>query len=219
MFEPWAKLNEPIRMGTDTTCTTVQMWEEGTAFMNDYPNQNIEDCSNHACTQDMGGFWVSGLATTLRPAGYVPEDITNTVQGHTDFVTEIGQHAGARPTDRFTYVQDRINQSINTVDGSGPVSPWAGWASGGAGATVASEGGAAQVFDTPQSGYDPTAQCGGMPTGAAADAIQSSGLTALHEFAITCWMDSVMPAGYREELGGQPIDLVAPGTPTGLAVN
>ena len=42
--------------------------------------------------------------------------------------------------------------------------------------------------------------CGGMPVGAAADAIQSSGLTALHEWVITCFYDSVMPQGYRESL-------------------
>jgi hypothetical protein len=187
--------------GDSGSCTDFQVWDEGTTAMNDYPNQNIADCSNHACMSGLSSYTQGSAITSIHPTGYVPESITNTLQGHIDFVTKIGQHAGARPLDQFAYISDRIAQSINAIDGSGPVSSWVIAEEGG---SIANEGGIAVITDTPQSGYDPTDAtqnpCGvAMPTGSAADEMRTSGLTRLHEWAIGCFMDSVMPAGYRED--------------------
>jgi hypothetical protein len=197
----WAGDSGYIRLIGSTSCvTTVSVWEEGTAAMWDYPNHTVRDCSSHGCTDSAYQSAMAASAiTAIHPTGYVPDSITNTSQGHIDFVTKVGQHAGARPLDQLAYISDRIAQSINAVDGVGTVSSWT------LSSTVASEGGVAVISDTPQDSYDPRlASHNGcatdMPTDAAADAIQSSGLTALHEYAITCWMDSVMPDGWRDQL-------------------
>ena len=64
--------------------------------------------------------------------------------------------------------------------------------------TVTDEGGVSSITPT-TANHHPTTQCGGMPTGASADAIDSeTGLTGLHMWAITCFMDDVMPADWRE---------------------
>ena len=178
-------------------CTTAQVWEEGTAAMSN-PGNNIQNCANHGCTGGLGAIMQGSAISAIHPTGYVPEAIVNTQAGHAAFVAQIGAYAGSRPTDRFTYVQDRINQSINTVDGVGTESSWT------ASSTVSSEGTVSVITDTPQSGYDPTAAgqnpCGvEMPTGSAANDIRTSGLTRLHEWAIGCFMDNVMSSGWRED--------------------
>ncbi len=187
-----------ITLNDSSACTNLNVWEDGTRAMAS-PGQVIQNCANNGCT---GGLSAGDLEnsdiTAIRPAGYVPESITNDQAGHVEFVDQIATFAGSRPNERFTYVQDRINQSINAVDGSGATSSWS------PSATVASEGTVSVITETPRSGYDPTS--GGqnpcsenMPTGSVADAIQSSGLTRLHEWAIGCFFDNVMPAGYRED--------------------
>ena len=178
-------------------CITFQLWEDGTRVIDE--NQSLQDCTNHGCTFGFrGGQLVSSSIAAIDPTGYVSEVIGPTQQDLVDFATKIGSYAGARPLSRFSYVQTKINQSINSIDGTGPESSYS------KATTIASEGGIGVLTPAPISGYEPTSAgdnpCAeNMPTGAAADAIQSSGLTRLHEWVIGCFYDNVMPAGYRED--------------------
>lgn len=186
-----------IRLWDSTSCTTFSLWETGTVAMSN-PGNIMRNCTNHGCTGGLSGHLAASEITSVSPTGYVPETISNSQQGLTDFATLIGTYVGARPNDRFTYIQNKIDFSINAIDGSGATSSWS------APTTIAAEGGVSQVEGTPQSGYDPTDgaenPCGeDMPIGNAADVIQSSGLTRLHEWVIGCFGDNVMPAGYRED--------------------
>jgi hypothetical protein len=93
------------------------------------------------------------------------------------------------------YAAALLGEVENAIDQSGSVG---GFASG-----TASEGGVAAITDT-ATPYDPRSgaenPCGeNMPTGTGANAMQSSGLTRLHEWAIGCFYDAIMPGGYRED--------------------
>jgi len=177
-------------------CTTMQIYETGNQVREN--NGTLYDCSSHACSGNRDSFnpsvWQTSIISAAYPTGYVPEVITRNQAALEAFAIQIAAHAGSRPTNRLSYTQTRmVDEVLDIVDGSDTSSTFSSTS------TLAAEGGINAITPSNTS-WDPTAQCGGMPTGAAADAIQSSGLTALHEFVITCFYDNVMPAGYREAL-------------------
>jgi hypothetical protein len=185
-----------IKITDGTGCTNLNLHESGNRYMND--DHSLANCDNHGCVSNSPDAWITqaGLGSVY-PAGYVAEPIANTTAGVLDFANQITTYAGARPTQRLPYVQSLVNEAINMVDGSGFLGDFNDRT------TVVAEGGILQITPLPGS-YDPTSSsdnpCGeNMPTGSTADAIQSSGLTRLHEWVIGCFYDDVMPGGYRED--------------------
>jgi hypothetical protein len=184
-----------------TSCTTLQVYEDGNRTMQD--DNTVLDCDNHACTDGIAASeFVASAINEVYPAGYVPETIDNDAAGLFEFADQVTSFVGSRPVERLPYLANLVTQAINMVTGSGD--------EGGCGSrpgavcSSAGEGGISVITPSSQS-YDPTSSatnpCGvDMPIGAAADAIQPSGLTGLHEWVITCFYDDVMPAGYREAL-------------------
>ena len=191
-------------------CTTIQVYEEGNRVREN--NGTLYNCdSNHACSGNTNpfnaGIWESSPITALYPTGYVPETIPNTQAGIENFASQVLAYAGARPADRLAYVTTRIiNEANNIADGSDTSSTFGDsplannpgrWSS------TFEEGGVGQITPSNTS-WDASAQgtgswSGGMPTGGAADAIKTSGLTGLHEWYICTHMDNVMPSGWRED--------------------
>jgi len=191
---PDSSNHKTLESKSGTGCTTFEVHESGNAVMNN--DNSIEDCSNNLCTT---GFLVGelkpSLLTDVFPTGYVSETLTQTSEGLLAFATQITNHAGSHPKSRLAYIQTNIDESINMVDGVG--------GEGSLSATTSGEGGISQITPT-SSSYDPTDSADNpceidMPTGAAADAIKTSGLTGLHEWVIGCFYDNVMPTGYRED--------------------
>lgn len=216
---------EQVAVTSDTSCTNLQVYENGNQTMND--NNSIRNCSNHACAEGISSNeFASSPITAIWPTGYVPETVPSSQQGLVNFATLITSYAGQRPNDRLPYFDSLISQGINMVDGSGAEG---GNGNGGSSdfTSVSAEGGLS-VITPPSSSYDPTDgnvnPCGeNMPTGSAASAIQSSGLTRLHEWVIGCFYDNVMPAGYREDKlqnygapdgGGSQLPAARPNPPT-----
>jgi hypothetical protein len=160
-------------------------------------NNTIANCANNNCTSGFSGDDLkASIISAVYPTGYVPETLIHTQAGLLDFATKITTYAGARPLNRLPYIQSNIDEAINMVDGSG--------LEGNHSVDTASEGGIAMITPSSSTSYDPTDAsdnpCGeDMPSGTAADAIQSSGLTRLHEWVIGCFYDNIMPAAYRED--------------------
>ena len=220
-------------LGQSTSCGRLTVYETGNAQMNQ--SQQISNCNNHNCTSGFSGNELtSNPIAAIEPPGYVPETLVKTQQGLLDFATLITDHAGSHPLTRISYVDTLRDQAINMVDGSGPIGGWRPpeYPSGGSNATTSSslEGGISVLYPATAS-YDPTNgadnPCGeNMPTGAAAAAITTSGLTRLHEWAIGCFMDNVMPPGYREDTlqyyavpGGNGSGDIRPNPPLQLSSN
>ena len=159
----------------------------------------IQNCGLNQCTSGSisfnGGGYRSSVIAEAWPTGYVRETLPTTAAGIETFGKTILEHVGPRPNDRLAYVATLVGEAENGLDQTGSLGSWP--------TGMASEGGISAI--TPAStSYDPTDgsnnPCGeDMPTGATADAIQSSGLTRLHEWVIGCFYDNVMPAGYRED--------------------
>ena len=185
-------------------CTPHQVYEEGIRVRE--TNGTVRNCANHSCSGGRDPFnssvWQSSPITSIYPTGYVPETIPATQAGIEAFADQVLTYVGSRPLNRLPYIQARvIDEATGMVNGSDTSStfgetnpaPLPGrWSS------IPLEGGISQITPANTS-WTVTNQCGGMPTGAAADSIQSSGLTGLHEWVIGCFYDNVMPGGYRED--------------------
>jgi len=195
------------------TCKTgtVAIYENGNAVQTAV-GQAIANCTNYGCTtgENAAGNTMVGSPNSYTVAeGYVPETFNPSSDAElTAFTNNILAHVGPRPTDRLSYIQSRVIDAVEAgLAGNGNMGGYVGGPTGPMENTMAGEGGLA-VLNTNTGSWDASAQCGGMPTGSAADAIQSSGLTGLHEWVIGCFYDNVMPAGYRE---GGIADYPAPG--------
>ena len=196
--------------GATCKSSTKSVYESGNALQI-ASTQAISNCTNHSCTSKPSEIsWADSPITYAQPDGHVPETFDPSSDAElTSFANNLLEYVGARPADRLPYIEGKITEVRNGLAGSGDM--------GGQVTSISSEGGFAVVTAASRT-RDSTTQCGGMPTGAAADAIQSSGLTGLHEWVIGCFYDDVMPPGYRE--GGlanypdpEPGDPVVPDDP------
>ena len=187
------------------TCKTgtVAIYENGNAVQTAV-GQAIADCTSYNCItgENSSGNTMVGTADSYATAtGFVPETFDASSDGEiTAFANNILEHVGPRPADRLSYIQTRVVDQIGAgLAGTGTMGTYVGGnpaLRANMETDMSGEGGFAAITDT--GSWDASAQCGGIP--ASPDAIQSSGLTALHEWVITCFYDSVMPAGYREAL-------------------
>jgi hypothetical protein len=180
------------------TCKTgtVSIYENGNAVQTAV-GQSIENCTNHGCSwTNAGNNWAGSPVSYATADGYVPETFNSSNDAElTTFTNNILANVGPRPTDRLSYIQTRVIDAVEAgLAGTGNMGTYLELGQ----TTMADEGGFA-VLNTNTGSWDASAQCGGMPTGSAADNIQSSGLTGLHEWVIGCFYDNVMPAGYRED--------------------
>ncbi len=178
------------------TCTTFQLHETGNRKMLD--DNTIVNCANNACVSGLvAGNFVAEISAVY-PTGYVPEIIVNDAAGLLAFTNQVRTYSGARPTSRLAYITARLDEAINMVDGTGSEGSYT------TGRTTTVIEGGISVITPASSSHDPTlgtswsACSDNMPTGAAANAIKTSGLTGLHEWYIGCILDSIMPSGYRE---------------------
>lgn len=181
--------------GDSGSCTNPSWYEDGNLYMRN--NNTIKDCSNHSCVENGGlkNSLTGSIIAATYPTGYVPEVIASSQQGMVAYATQLKDYVGSRPLDRLPLIAGRLENAINTIDGSGPQSPYVGRNNG---ASISTEGGYGAITPS-NTNWTVTNQCGGMPTGAAANGIQSSGLTGLHEWVIGCFYDNVMTGGYRED--------------------
>lgn len=215
-----------IRIWDSTSCTNLTVYEDGNRAMAS-PGNIVQNCANHGCTSGFASNEFAGSPiSSIHPAGYVSENIGSSQQELVNFAAHVAKYAGARPADRLSYIQTKVDHAINTIDGAGPTSNYS------VSTSVTSEGGIG-VLSSALLTYDPTDgsdnACGeDMPTGAAASAMQSSGLTRLHEWITGCFYDNVMPAGYREDGlqnygaptgGGSLPPIPSPSPPVGLSAS
>ena len=192
-------------------CSNFSFFETGNRWR--LSTGTINNCDATNCVDSNAS---SSVVSTLRtgtnasgniyPAGYVPETIPATQAGLTSFANQIATYIGARPTSRVPFIQTRIDYAVNAVDGSGTISSYVRTKTGSTGtptipqdSAIGGNGSAYGVITEANTSWVAANQCGGMPTGSAADTILSSGYTALHEWVIGCFYDNVMPGGYRED--------------------
>jgi len=192
-----------IELQGDTSCTSVSIYEENTRGI-DFSSQ-IENCANHSCIDGFSaGELEETVISTIYPTGYVPEVIGSNQQDFVDFATQVTTFAGAKPNNRGAFFDTLVAQGINHVDGSGTRGNWNGGSGSSEPLDSAATQGGVSIITPPRYNWDPTDgsenPCGeDMPTGSTADAIQSSGLTRLHEWTIGCFYDYAMPGGYRAD--------------------
>jgi hypothetical protein len=151
------------------------------------------DCSNGGCRTGFAAGEISGTEINgSKPSGIVPEGFTRgDSDSETAFLTKILNHAGSRPTNRWSHTQnvfDDISTGYSTHTAGGAVN------------TVEGDGGwpsfAQNTVDHSDTGH---AACGlAIPT-TNKDDVMSSGLTRLHETIICCHTDAVMPSGWRTD--------------------
>ena len=197
--------------GDTGSCTNFSLFEDGNRWRRQ--SGSLENCANHGCVQSGGwsGDFVGSIISAVYPTGYVPETIANTQAGIEGFANQVFAFAGQRPNDRIPFIQTRMEYGINSVDGAGTTSnyvrniPPDGTPTIIADSSNGGGGGGYAVVTEANSSWDASAQgsgyfSGGMPTGAAADVIEASGYTTLHEWYICTHMDNVMPSGWRPDL-------------------
>lgn len=190
--------------GPDSTSHQMIIWSSvSCASQSAYTSNNvveqgstgaITNCGTSGCRSGSPN-WSNSILSNAYPTGYVPETIQTDGPGVQSMGEQLLAYVGPRPTDRLAYITTLVGEAQNGLDQSGSM--------GSQPTSSASEGGVS-VITPASSSYDPTDgndnPCGeDMPTGAAANAIQSSGLTRLHEWVIGCFYDHVMPAGYRDD--------------------
>lgn len=211
------------------------IYESGNAVMNGV-SRAVENCAGHGCFSGTAPTWAGSPIGNAMPAGYVPESI-GTPTDSADllaFGQKLIAYVGPRPNERMAYLQTLMGEATNGLDGSGSLGSFACPVTAAAGSCTgsATEGGISQI--TPATAtYNPTSAADNpcqeaMPTGAAANAITTSGRTRLHEWVIGCFYDDVMPGGYREDAlqyypapdGPPPVEPVArPNPPAILQVS
>ena len=183
-------------------CTNLTIYEEDQREMNNA--FQIQDCSNHNCTSDLAGTFVA--SPQIAPSGHVVESIPNTQQGFIDFGNQILSYVGTRPAEtRLPWVATHLAQAINHVDGVGERGGWnvdGGYGPDAPYDLVIEQGGISVITPSAVGSRNPLTQCPSHPGNPSnsPDTIGSSGLTQLHEWVVECFMDDVMPTGYRESL-------------------
>jgi len=192
-----------IETTSSTDCTSVRVHESGNHTLS--ASFQIENCANHACLSGLSGAEIASSPVAFAyPSGYNPETIPNNVQGYIDFVAQVTTYVGAKPRNRLAFFDTLVNQANNHVDGSGERGNWQNGGPAGQPLDSVTEQGGISVVTPLRSSWDPTDGSENpcrenIPTGSTASAIQSSGLTRLHEWVIGCFYDYAMPGGYRED--------------------
>ena len=178
---------KPIR-GRDPWHTSSRVYEAGNSA-------TWMDCTSGGCvSNETGGTMIIGTEiASSKPTGLVPESFTvGNAASEQAFVDLIVEHVGSRPTDRWSHTSTVLGY-LSDIDGT-------------------LQGGLVDEVSTDPAGGWPTfaensvdhtdvndTHCGAaIPTGANKDDVMTSGLTRLHEWAISC-TDSVMPPGWRPD--------------------